>query len=77
MCTAVPWVEHSLLSVQCFYCYLCFTPSCHLALTGGVAGFISESIQGVGGSVPLADGYLPAVYDVRSHAEPAPCTDLG
>lgn len=36
--------------------------------TGGVAGFISESIQGVGGSVPLADGYLPAVYDVRSPA---------
>ena len=35
--------------------------------TGGVAGFISESIQGVGGSVPLADGYLPAVYDVRPH----------
>ena len=31
---------------------------------GGVAGFIAETIQGVGGSVPLADGYLPAVYDV-------------
>ena len=36
-----------------------------LCLPGGVAGFISETIQGVGGSVPLADGYLPAVYDVR------------
>ena len=35
---------------------------------GGVAGFIAETIQGVGGSVPLADGYLPAVYDVRSAA---------
>ena len=31
---------------------------------GGVAGFIAETIQGVGGTVPLADGYLPAVYDV-------------
>ena len=31
--------------------------------TGGrVAGFIAESIQGVGGVVPLAPGYLPAVY---------------
>ena len=34
--------------------------------SGRVAGFISESIQGVGGTTPLADGYLPAVYDVRS-----------
>lgn len=33
---------------------------------GGVAGFIAETIQGVGGTVPLADGYLPAVYEVRS-----------
>lgn len=31
---------------------------------GGVAGFIAETIQGVGGAVPLADGYLPAVYQV-------------
>jgi len=31
---------------------------------GGVAGFIAETIQGVGGTVPLADGYLPAVYQV-------------
>ena len=31
---------------------------------GGVAGFIAETIQGVGGSVPLADGYLPAAYQV-------------
>ncbi|KAL6773797.1 AGT2 [Auxenochlorella protothecoides x Auxenochlorella symbiontica] len=29
---------------------------------GRVAGFISETIQGVGGAVPLADGYLPEVY---------------
>ena len=29
---------------------------------GKVAGFIHESIQGVGGAVPLADGYLPEVY---------------
>ena len=33
---------------------------------GGVAGFIAETIQGVGGSVPLADGYLPAAYEVES-----------
>jgi len=32
---------------------------------GRVAGFIAEAIQGVGGSVPLADGYLPAVYKAR------------
>lgn len=31
---------------------------------GRVAGFISETIQGVGGAVPLADGYLPEVYKV-------------
>ena len=37
------------------------------ATPGRVAGFIHETIQGVGGAVPLADGYLPAVYDmVRS-----------
>ncbi|KAK9903286.1 hypothetical protein WJX75_001946 [Coccomyxa subellipsoidea] len=35
---------------------------------GGVAGFIAETIQGVGGSVPLADGYLPAVYDMVREA---------
>ncbi|RWR79006.1 alanine--glyoxylate aminotransferase 2 2, mitochondrial-like protein isoform X2 [Cinnamomum micranthum f. kanehirae] len=29
---------------------------------GRVAGFISEAIQGVGGIVELAPGYLPAVY---------------
>ncbi|CAL9123290.1 unnamed protein product [Musa textilis] len=31
--------------------------------SGQVAGFISESIQGVGGIVELAPGYLPAVYE--------------
>ena len=31
---------------------------------GGVAGFIAETIQGVGGTVPLATGYLPAAYEV-------------
>ncbi|KAG5550725.1 hypothetical protein RHGRI_015619 [Rhododendron griersonianum] len=30
--------------------------------SGHVAGFFSESIQGVGGIVELAPGYLPAVY---------------
>ncbi|KAJ7950082.1 alanine--glyoxylate aminotransferase 2-like 2, mitochondrial-like [Quillaja saponaria] len=30
--------------------------------SGNVAAFISESIQGVGGIVELAPGYLPAVY---------------
>lgn len=36
--------------------------------SGQVAGFISETIQGVGGTVPLADGYLPEVYKiVRAH----------
>ena len=29
-----------------------------------IAGFCSESVQGVGGAVPLADGYLPRVYEV-------------
>ncbi|KAI4341870.1 hypothetical protein MLD38_026542 [Melastoma candidum] len=30
--------------------------------SGRVAGFISEAIQGVGGIIELAPGYLPAVY---------------
>ncbi|KAF8397158.1 hypothetical protein HHK36_016065 [Tetracentron sinense] len=30
--------------------------------TGNVAGFISEAIQGVGGILELAPGYLPAAY---------------
>ncbi|KAJ6913370.1 hypothetical protein NC651_015781 [Populus alba x Populus x berolinensis] len=30
--------------------------------TGHVAGFISEAIQGVGGIIELAPGYLPAAY---------------
>ena len=34
------------------------------ATSGRVAGWMSESIQGVGGSTPLADGYLPKVYEV-------------
>jgi alanine-glyoxylate transaminase/(R)-3-amino-2-methylpropionate-pyruvate transaminase len=34
------------------------------ATSGQVAGFIAETIQGVGGAVQLADGYLPAVYKV-------------
>ncbi|XP_044473171.1 alanine--glyoxylate aminotransferase 2 homolog 2, mitochondrial-like [Mangifera indica] len=33
------------------------------ATSGHVAGFISEAIQGVGGIVELAPGYLPAVYE--------------
>lgn len=31
--------------------------------TGSVAAFFAETIQGVGGAVVLADGYLPAVYE--------------
>ena len=34
------------------------------ATPGQVAGFVAETIQGVGGTVELADGYLPAVYQV-------------
>lgn len=34
------------------------------ATPGRVAGFVAETIQGVGGTVPLATGYLPAVYKV-------------
>jgi alanine-glyoxylate transaminase/(R)-3-amino-2-methylpropionate-pyruvate transaminase len=48
-----------------------------VCIPGGVAGFISESIQGVGGSVPLADGYLPAVYDVRPPVHTSPLLCLG
>lgn len=36
------------------------------ATPGRVAAFISETIQGVGGAVPLADGYMPKVYEVRN-----------
>lgn len=32
--------------------------------TGHVAGFIAENIQGVGGAVELAPGYLRAAYDI-------------
>jgi alanine-glyoxylate transaminase/(R)-3-amino-2-methylpropionate-pyruvate transaminase len=36
--------------------------------SGHVAGFVHETIQGVGGAVPLMDGYLPEVYEyVRAH----------
>lgn len=34
------------------------------ATSGQVAGFISETIQGVGGATPLADGYLAESYKV-------------
>ena len=34
------------------------------ATSGQVAGFLSETIQGVGGATPLADGYLPEAYKV-------------
>ena len=34
--------------------------------SGAIAGFISESVQGVGGTVKLADGYLPHVYEVNN-----------
>lgn len=34
------------------------------ATPGKIAGFFHETIQGVGGSVPLADGFLPEVYKV-------------
>ncbi|XP_003569757.2 alanine--glyoxylate aminotransferase 2 homolog 3, mitochondrial [Brachypodium distachyon] len=32
--------------------------------TGNVAGFISESIQGVGGIVEVSPGYMPLAYDL-------------
>ncbi|KAH8502924.1 hypothetical protein H0E87_014292 [Populus deltoides] len=32
--------------------------------SGKVAGFVSETIQGVGGAVELAPGYLKLVYDI-------------
>jgi len=36
--------------------------------SGKIAGFMAETIQGVGGFVELPDGYLPKVYDlVRAH----------
>lgn len=38
------------------------------ATSGSVAGFIAESIQGVGGFVPLADGYLQPVYEAVRRA---------
>lgn len=34
------------------------------ATSGQVAGFLSETIQGVGGTVSLADGYLAETYKV-------------
>ncbi|XP_061376065.1 alanine--glyoxylate aminotransferase 2 homolog 2, mitochondrial-like [Gastrolobium bilobum] len=35
---------------------------------GHVAGFIAEAIQGVGGVIELAPGYLPAVYSIIKKA---------
>ena len=35
------------------------------ATSGQVAGFLSETIQGVGGASPLADGYLAETYKVN------------
>lgn len=36
--------------------------------SGQIAGFVHETIQGVGGAVPLLDGYLSKVYErVRAH----------
>lgn len=34
------------------------------ATSGRVAGFLSETIQGVGGATPLAEGYLAETYKV-------------
>ncbi|OMO55243.1 Aminotransferase class-III [Corchorus olitorius] len=36
--------------------------------SGNVAGFISEAIQGVGGIIELAPGYLPPVYKIIKEA---------
>lgn len=38
------------------------------ATPGRVAGFLSETIQGVGGFLPLADGYLKPVYEAVRNA---------
>jgi 4-aminobutyrate aminotransferase-like enzyme len=67
-----------LVGSVCCYAVLCCVLLCRYAADvadliqgatpGAVAGFISETIQGVGGSVPLADGYLPEVYKV-GHAQ--------
>ncbi|KAJ8765577.1 hypothetical protein K2173_014699 [Erythroxylum novogranatense] len=40
----------------------------HYGTSGRVAGFISETIQGVGGAVELARGYLKLVYDIVRNA---------
>lgn len=39
------------------------------ATSGQVAGFLSETIQGVGGATPLADGYLAEAYKVWSQQQ--------
>ncbi|KAI9394372.1 hypothetical protein POPTR_005G082100v4 [Populus trichocarpa] len=39
-------------------------PHNNYGTSGKVAGFISETIQGVGGAVELAPGYLTMVYDI-------------
>lgn len=47
---------------------MAFTLSATTTLPGQIGGFFAEPIQGVGGAVPLADGYLPEVYKtVREH----------
>ena len=46
------------------------------ATPGRVAGFFHETIQGVGGAVPLADGYLPLVYEVWLSAGACFCSSF-
>lgn len=38
------------------------------ATSGRVAGFMAETIQGVGGATPLVQGYLPAAYKIIREA---------
>ncbi|XP_022157292.1 alanine--glyoxylate aminotransferase 2 homolog 2, mitochondrial-like isoform X2 [Momordica charantia] len=40
----------------------------HYGTSGNIAAFISEAIQGVGGIVELAPGYLPAAYKIVRNA---------
>ena len=47
------------------------------ATSGQVAGFLSETIQGVGGATPLADGYLAEAYKVTGMGISQVCYHMG
>lgn len=68
----------SLMLLMCCCCCHRYAADVADLIAGGtcgqVAGFIAETIQGVGGTTPLAEGYLPEVYKVCDAGCSPSCT---